>query len=504
MTELFDDLGIDVEPSDMSLCVSLDEKQGCEWGSRNGLRGLFAQINNAVKPKFWRMLQEINKFKTDVIMYLEGLENNSEMDCTETLGQFFESRTYSEFFQKAYLFPIGTSIWSCPSETVMELSAYSILSFCRDHHLLQLSDGPLWLAVKGSSQRFVNKIRTELEARGNQIRTSCEVNFVSKSDKGCTLFCVDGSEDLYDECIIAVPASDTIKILGKEVIDDEMRILRAFQHVYWPHVSLVIFKEKEEFGSAEHVMAGLSAANAVLRSFAPLARPKQMVFSSKAAAARRYTTNFLKRFISAGCLILLEDGGTVLKFEGSDKGCTWKTTIRVHTPRFYWKVAIEADFGLADAFINKDISVVDSNEGLLNLFRARVEEQDEVLEIGCGWGTLAIELVKKTGCRYTGITLAEEQLKYAEQKVKEAGLQFPSLSDTILSEVIEQVGDEYYEDFFRHCDSLLADNGLFVLQTISIPDERYDEHKRSSEGIYFPWWIATIFEPIDISNEFCF
>lgn len=55
--------------------------------------------------------------------------------------------------------------------------------------------------------------------------------------------------------------------------------------------------------------------------------------------------------------------------------------------------------------------------------QARVNKDHEVLEIGCGWGTLAIEVVQRTGCKYTGITLSEEQLKYAELKVKEAGLQ---------------------------------------------------------------------------------
>lgn len=56
-------------------------------------------------------------------------------------------------------------------------------------------------------------------------------------------------------------------------------------------------------------------------------------------------------------------------------------------------------------------------------FQARVEKHHEVLEIGCGWGTLAMEVVRRTGCKYTGITLSEEQLRYAEQRVKEAGLQ---------------------------------------------------------------------------------
>jgi predicted O-methyltransferase YrrM len=52
-----------------------------------------------------------------------------------------------------------------------------------------------------------------------------------------------------------------------------------------------------------------------------------------------------------------------------------------------------------------------------------VERDHHVLEIGSGWGTLAIQVVKETGCRYTGITLSEEQLIYAKRKVKEAGLE---------------------------------------------------------------------------------
>lgn len=55
--------------------------------------------------------------------------------------------------------------------------------------------------------------------------------------------------------------------------------------------------------------------------------------------------------------------------------------------------------------------------------KANVEQGHHVLEIGSGWGTLAIEVVKRTSCKYTGITLSEEQLKYAQRKVKEAGLE---------------------------------------------------------------------------------
>ena len=47
------------------------------------------------------------------------------------------------------------------------------------------------------------------------------------------MFCKDGSEEMYDSCIIAVHAPDVLKILGDEATSDESRILGAFQYVYW-------------------------------------------------------------------------------------------------------------------------------------------------------------------------------------------------------------------------------------------------------------------------------
>ncbi|VYS58365.1 unnamed protein product [Arabidopsis thaliana] len=123
------------------------------------------------------------------------------------------------------------------------------------------------------------------------------------------------------------------------------------------------------------------------------------------------------------------------------------------------------------------------------------EEPYEVLEIGCGWGTLAIEVVKRTGCKYTGFTLSIEQLKYVEEKVKEAGLQeritfklcdYRQLCDTqkydriISCEMIEHVGHKFMETFFSHCEAALAEDGIFVLQFTAIPEELYDESRLTS------------------------
>ncbi|KAI9196411.1 hypothetical protein LWI28_023710 [Acer negundo] len=70
---------------------------------------------------------------------------------------------------------------------------------------------------------------------------------------------------------------------------------------------------------------------------------------------------------------------------------------------------------------DKDLNVAQMRKISLLIEKARISKEHEVLDFGCGWGCVAIEAVKRTGCKFAGITLSEEQLKYAEMKVKEAG-----------------------------------------------------------------------------------
>ncbi|KAF3602178.1 hypothetical protein F2Q69_00037265, partial [Brassica cretica] len=208
MIEFYKNLGVDMEVSDMSFSVSLDSGRGCEWGCRS-LSSLFAQKRNIFSPYFWKMITEIKKFKEDVLKYLEDQERNLDMDRTKTLGGFLKSRGYSDLFQKAYLVPVCSLIWSCPAYSVLNFSAYSVLSFCRNHHLLQIFGRPQWLTVAGRSQTYVAKVRAELEQRGCKIRTSCKVESVATSEDGCVIATTEErSQEVYDKCILAVHAPD--------------------------------------------------------------------------------------------------------------------------------------------------------------------------------------------------------------------------------------------------------------------------------------------------------
>jgi cyclopropane-fatty-acyl-phospholipid synthase len=128
--------------------------------------------------------------------------------------------------------------------------------------------------------------------------------------------------------------------------------------------------------------------------------------------------------------------------------------------------------------------------------KANITATDHVLEIGCGWGAFAIEAVRRTGCRVTGITLSEQQLQWAQERVREAGLEdritlrlcdyrkIEGEFDKIVSiEMLEAVGHEHFEIFFDACDRLLKPEGLIAVQFISIPDDRYDAYRKGCDWI---------------------
>ncbi len=125
-----------------------------------------------------------------------------------------------------------------------------------------------------------------------------------------------------------------------------------------------------------------------------------------------------------------------------------------------------------------------------------ISKDDHVLEIGCGWGAFAIQTVRETGCRWTGLTLSKEQKKWAEEKIKVAGLQdkieiqltdyrdAQGVYDKIVSvEMLEAVGHEYLSLFFTRCAQLLKPGGKMVLQSIVIPNERYEGYRKSCDWI---------------------
>jgi cyclopropane-fatty-acyl-phospholipid synthase len=122
--------------------------------------------------------------------------------------------------------------------------------------------------------------------------------------------------------------------------------------------------------------------------------------------------------------------------------------------------------------------------------------QDHIIEIGSGWGGFAIYAAQHYGCKVTTTTISKEQYKYVRQKIKDLKLShkinvlfsdyrhLKGQYDKLVSiEMLEAVGYQYYDTYFKVCSNLLKPQGLAVIQTITITDQRYEKAKRSVDFI---------------------
>lgn len=125
-----------------------------------------------------------------------------------------------------------------------------------------------------------------------------------------------------------------------------------------------------------------------------------------------------------------------------------------------------------------------------------LKPDDHVLEIGSGWGGNAIYMAKTYGCKVTTLTISEEQYKFAKERiakekledqitilVKDYRLMEGSFDKIVSIEMLEAVGADYYNEYFKKCSDLLKRDGIFAIQVITCPDSRFDSLKNGVDWI---------------------
>jgi cyclopropane-fatty-acyl-phospholipid synthase len=149
-------------------------------------------------------------------------------------------------------------------------------------------------------------------------------------------------------------------------------------------------------------------------------------------------------------------------------------------------------------FERNDATLEEASLAKLDLIcrKLQLSPSDHLLEIGTGWGGLAVHAARHYGCRVTTTTISAEQARHARQRVKEAGLddrvtvitedyrRLTGRYDKLVSvEMIEAVGSQYFDTFFAKCSSLLTSGGSMLLQAITIADGEYQRAARSVDFI---------------------
>lgn len=218
LTRLFDILGIESQPSDMSFSVYRSNRgRVLEWAGGNGAAGLFAQTQRLADVRHWRLLTDIMRFNRIARAALDdgGLHG--------TLGAFLRGNGFTKSLAWHYLIPMTAAIWSCPPQLMLETPAHTILRFLANHGLLNLRGRPRWRSIKGGSIRYVRRL---LALSGTAVRLDSPVTRITREAGGIVVESRHGRER-FDACVLASHADESLALIG-DADREEHNVLGSF------------------------------------------------------------------------------------------------------------------------------------------------------------------------------------------------------------------------------------------------------------------------------------
>ncbi len=226
LTRLFRELDVRVQPAPMSFSVQHLSTR-LEF-SGSSLNHLFAQRRNLLRPRFWRMVLQINRFNREAVAAL----NSTEFDSL-SLGDYVRQRNYGHDFLNFYLVPMGSAVWSTPPELMLEFPAVALLRFFHNHGFLGLHTQHPWLTVTGGAKTYVEKITAPFRERV-QLRNGAVA--VRRTAGQATVTDSTGRTESYDRVILACHADESLRLLA-DADESERALLGEFK--YQPNTALL-------------------------------------------------------------------------------------------------------------------------------------------------------------------------------------------------------------------------------------------------------------------------
>jgi len=226
---LFKQLGVAVAKSEMSFSVKAPgagrNGRSLEWSGCN-LSSVFAQRENLVNPRFWRMLKDIvrfNRITTRLAQQGEDLRPNSPL--MQPLGDFLREQRFSEEFRNWYFLPMMGCIWSCPTDQMLAFPVATMVRFCHNHGLIQITNRPQWYTVTGGARHYVEKITANIADK----RLNTPVQQVLRDEQGVSVG-TRGQVERFDAIVFACHSDQTLAILGTQATPAERAVLGAIRY----------------------------------------------------------------------------------------------------------------------------------------------------------------------------------------------------------------------------------------------------------------------------------
>lgn len=217
-TRLLDELGVDVQPSNMSFSVKC-EKTGLEYNGTT-LNTLFAQRRNLLRPSFHRMIKDILRFNREATALLEH-----DTDAIN-LAEFLYLGAYSREFIEHYLIPMGAAIWSADPVQMYDFPARFFVRFLHNHGMLSVNDRPQWYVIKGGSQAYVQKL---IAPFADKIRTRTPIESITRYPGHVSVKPQGLPAEHFDAVFIATHSDQALRML-RDPSAQEQAILGAIPY----------------------------------------------------------------------------------------------------------------------------------------------------------------------------------------------------------------------------------------------------------------------------------
>ncbi len=234
LIRLFAGLGVQTAASEMSFSVQVPAV-GLEW-SGNSLDTVFAQRRNLLRPRFWGMLADILRFnKLATALALSG----AEAQGAEPIGDFLRRHRFAQPFQDWYFLPMIGCIWSCPTDQMLRFPIATLIRFCHNHGLIQVSDRPQWHTVRGGARHYVQRLLQGIaDARLRTAVTAIRRLPPGQGQAGVMVATAHGSER-FDDVVLACHSDQSLALLqaGNDATADERSVLGAIR--YHPNHALL-------------------------------------------------------------------------------------------------------------------------------------------------------------------------------------------------------------------------------------------------------------------------
>jgi predicted NAD/FAD-binding protein len=218
---LFGELQVPTALSDMSFSVQVPDI-GLEW-SGSDLNSVFAQRRNLARPAFWRMLRDLTRFNR---LATPLAERGRATEQQQAIGDFLAEHRFSAEFRDWYFLPMIGCIWSCPTDQMLRFPIATMIRFCHNHGLIQVTNRPRWYTVRGGARQYVEK----LLRRVPDARLNTPVRSVRRSQTGGPVsVSTDHGTELFDEVVLACHSDQSLALLA-DATPAERAVLGAIRY----------------------------------------------------------------------------------------------------------------------------------------------------------------------------------------------------------------------------------------------------------------------------------